>query len=305
MPPCGRHKQLEVVPEAGDHEAHSVLQLLNVGRDYVAGRILNAEIAFFVSAVVSNVPQQRLVSVENAEAAFRHAAQDLQLRLQNSLAAAEMLNVHRADVGDDRKVRSCDIRQVFHLSEMVHAHFEHRDLRPLRNVENAHWKSEVVVMVSVGARRAELPLQDAGRHFLRRRLADASGNADHLQSKELAIARCDLSIGQQRVRHDKARKSRLDRMLDQRGSRAVFRRSSQKIVAVHTLALQRNEQISRRDGAGIRLNARDARLAAALRNVRAAPCGDLAHSQFFHFSLSKCSATISRSSICLFSWPTS
>ena len=95
-------KQLKAVAEAADDKAHAVFKLLNVRGEHVAGVIFDAEVVFFVAAVRTDVPQQGLVTVEDADAVFRHAAEDLELGLQDALAGAQVLDVHGADVGDLR-----------------------------------------------------------------------------------------------------------------------------------------------------------------------------------------------------------
>ena len=86
-------------------KAHAVVQLLNSAGDHVAGRIVDAEIVFFVRALVAHVPQKRLVAVENANGVFEAAAQNVKLLAQNALAASQILDVRDADVRDDRIVR--------------------------------------------------------------------------------------------------------------------------------------------------------------------------------------------------------
>ena len=303
--PDRRDEQLKQVSEAVHHKAHPVLVFLHVACNYVARRVFNAKVVFLVLTIMADIPQQRLVAVENAESASRHTLHDLELGLQNSLAAAEILNVCSSDVCDDRNVRLCNAGQVFHLTEVVHAHLQHRDLRPLGNTHDAHRQAEVIVLITLGARRLEAPLQHARRHFLRRCLADASGDADDLDPKELAIACGNAAVGAHCIVHDKTWQRRFHRMLNDRSHRAVFLCGGNVVMSVRMLSLEGDEQVSRRDCARIRFHTPDRKRLRAVRRLCAAPRGDLAQSQFFHDSFSKYSATISRSSMWCFSCPTS
>ena len=105
MPSQRRDKQLKLMMKAAHMKAHAVVQLLNSAGDHVAGRIVDAEIVFFVRALVAHVPQKRLIAVENADGVFEAAAQNVKLLAQNALAASQILDMRDADVRDDRIVR--------------------------------------------------------------------------------------------------------------------------------------------------------------------------------------------------------
>ena len=296
-----RHEHLKLLSEALHNEAFAVLQILNSGRDHVAGMVFNAVIIFLMRPGRANIPKQRLIAVEHAHAARQHIMHDLQLGLQDALPRAEMLDVHRADVGNQRNVRLCDLRQIFHFAEVVHAHFEHGNLGVPRHIHDRHRQSQAVVLVALRLGRAERRFQQRRGHLLRRRLADGAGNAHHLHIEHRAVSRGNRAVGLHCVLHLDGRQIGIDRAAHQRSHRAVADRGLGKVVAVHLIALECNKQVSASHLAGIRLNSVDAERLILRQDLAAAPYRDLFECQFFHTLLSKYDATTSRSSRCLFS----
>ena len=109
-----------------------------------------------------------------------HALHDLHFRLPNSLLRAQKFNVGGADVDDNGHVRSCDLGQVGNFAEMVHAHFQHRDLGILRHGKHRHGHSDVVIVVGRGLTGDESLFQHGSDHFLRGALAHGAGDRHHL-----------------------------------------------------------------------------------------------------------------------------
>ena len=298
-------KQLKAVAEAADDKAHAVFKLLNVRGEHVAGVIFDAEVVFFVAAVRTDVPQQGLVTVEDADAVFRHAAEDLELGLQDALAGAQVLDVHGADVGDDGDIRPRDGGQVGHLAEVVHAHFEHGDLGVVRHVENGHGKAEVIVVVALGAGGMEAAREQAGRHFLGRRLADAAGDADDGDAGVLTVGCRQIAVGADGVGDEDGGDRRFHGSCDQRGLRAEARGHGDKVMAVGLLALDGDKEVAGPDSAGVGLDAGDGNGLCLRCDSPVAGLCDFPECQFFHLSLSRYARTTSRSSRWRFSCPIS
>ena len=160
-------------------------------------------------------------------------------------------------------------------------------------------------MVALGLGRVIRRLEDARGHLLRRRLADGAGDADDLHTGQLPVARRDVAIGAQRVRHFDGRQLLRDGPADQRGDRAVADGGLGKIMAVGLFAAQRDKEVAPADLAGIGLHPVAAEVFTLGADLAAAPVCDLLEGPFFHNVLSKYAATTSRSSRCLFSWPIS
>ena len=168
-----------------------------------------------------------------------------------------MLDVHGADVGDDGDIRPRDGGQVGHLAEVVHAHFEHGDLGVVRHVENGHGKAEVIVVVALGAGGMEAAREQAGRHFLGRRLADAAGDADDGDAGVLTVGCRQIAVGADGVGDEDGGDRRFHGSCDQRGLRAEARGHGDKVMAVGLLALDGDKEVAGPDSAGVGLDAGD------------------------------------------------
>ena len=82
----------------------------------------------------------------------------------------------RSHVGEDADIRA---RNPAHLGDFAggaHPHLKDCDVVIRRKAEDREWKPEQVVVVSRRPVRAVLGLQNVGREFFGRRLADAAGN---------------------------------------------------------------------------------------------------------------------------------
>ena len=99
---------------------------------------------------------------------------------------------------------------------MVRPQLRNQKLRVLRHVHHGHGKTDFVVVVPFALIELEIARQNACDHFLRRRLADASGDADHLHARHFTIVLCNFSVGAQWAFDHHARKL-LARAADQRG----------------------------------------------------------------------------------------
>ena len=209
-----------------------------------------------------------------------------------------MLGVHRADVRDDGNVRLRNAREVRHLAEMVHSHFQHRDLHILLQRHDAHRKSEVIIVVALALGGAERALQRARHHFLRRGLAHAAGDADHARVQQLAVVCRQRAVGTQRIGNAELQNRRVHLMRHQRRGSACLGCLCNVSVSVGALARQGDEEVACADLARVGADPGHAHAVIFLRRRRAAPQRDLIERQFLHFCLSKCSATTSRSSRC-------
>ena len=240
VPPQRRDEELKLMAKAAHVEAHAVFKLLDTAGDHIAVGIVNAVVIFFVVPKAAHVPQKRLVAVENADGIFKARAQNIEFLLQNALAAAEILDVRRADVRDDRVVRLGDRAQIRNLARVVRTKLGDEQLRILRRIQNGHGEANIVIVVPCALEELKVSSQNARNHFLRRCLADAAGDADDLEGKHLAVVPRDLAIGPQRVFDHDARK--LPAFLaHERRNGALSLGGGDIIVSVDPLAAKRQE----------------------------------------------------------------
>ena len=240
VPPKSRDEELKLMAKAAHVEAHAVFKLLDPAGDHIAVGIVNAVVIFFVVPKAAHVPQKRLVAVENADGIFKARAQNVELLFQNALAAAEIFNVRRSDVRNDRIVRLGNRAQIRNLARVVRAELGHQKLCILRRIQNGHGKANIVIVVPCALEELKVSSQNARNHFLRRCLADAAGDADDLEGKHLAVVPRDLAVRAQRVFDHDARK--LPAFLaHERRNGALSLGGGDIIVSVDPLAVKRQE----------------------------------------------------------------
>ena len=174
-----KHLHREGQPPGLHPEAQIVAVLIDVKRpDGTA--FGGTEVCNPLLRLLVQIPQEKIVAVEQEHPVRGHALHDLHFRLPNSLLRAQKFNVGGADVDDNGHVRSCDLGQVGNFAEMVHAHFQHRDLGILRHGKHRHGHSDVVIVVGRGLTGDESLFQHGSDHFLRGALAHGAGDRHHL-----------------------------------------------------------------------------------------------------------------------------
>jgi hypothetical protein len=160
-----------------------------------------------------------------------------------------------ADVGPDADLGFRDTDEGANFAWMVHAEFDHRDLRPRAQLEQRQRQADVVVQVPRVAEHPVARREELRRGLLRRRFARAPGNGHHLRPGPPAHVAGQLLQRPRRVRH-------LDehagppftclkggrRTLDHRARCAFRQRVGNERVTVEPLAADRHEQLARRDG---------------------------------------------------------
>ena len=174
-----QHLYREGQPPGLHPEAQIVAVLIDVkrpdGTAFGGTEVCNPLLRLFVQ-----IAQEEIVAVEQKHPVRGHALHNLHFRLPDSLLSTQELDVCSADVDDHRHVRSCDLGQVGNFAEMVHAHFQHRDLGILRHGKHRHGHPDVVIVVGRGLAGDESLLQHGGDHFLRCTLANGAGDRHHL-----------------------------------------------------------------------------------------------------------------------------
>ena len=94
--------------------------------------------------------QQGVVSVEDGQAALFQVRENLTLRLQDTLSAAQKLDVGVANVGDDRHIGAHHGAQIFDLPEVVHARLYDSSLVLIAQAQQGQGRADVVVEILRG-----------------------------------------------------------------------------------------------------------------------------------------------------------
>ena len=147
---------------------------------------------------------KKVVPVENGQTCRVHGLENLAFGLQDALAAAQVLNVGIADVGNHRHVRRGQVHQVGDLSKVVHPHLQHTDLVLAAQAEEGEGKAQLVVEVPLGFQHLVLLAQDGGHHVFGGGLAHTAGDAHHLRVELAAVVCAHDHHGVVAVRADHA-----------------------------------------------------------------------------------------------------
>ena len=273
MPTLQLQFQGESQIAASDPEAQQAFGLLHPAASDSAIFVIRAEISSLQGDCLPLTPQQGIVTVEDDLAILPHAFHDLQLRPEDALLGAKMLNVHGADVDDHRHIRPCNGAEIRDFPEMVHAHFYHRHFGAVCHTQDGHGHTDVIVEVGRGLAHPEATGKDGSDHFLGSTLTDGAGNADHLHAQALPLLTGDIAQGPASIRHHNGRIIAIA-MLAKHRSRALFQSHGNKVMTVPG-RLQCDEKLTGLDFSGIVAGTQEGDLRIFRINLATAPCGSL------------------------------
>ena len=176
---------------------------------------------------------------------------------------------------------------------MVHPHFQDSRFAVVPKAEHRHGQTDSVVEILRRFFGTVRRLQNGGNHFLRRRLADAAGNAYAFQRQRSAVRRSDLLQRGDRVPHINRGNVWRKRLGRQHRGRALFQRVPDKIVTVAGPG-KRRKQFAGLQASGVKIRAVERPFRKGCRNRAATPLRSLPE-RYFSISHSA-AATSSRSS---------
>ena len=162
------------------------------------------------------LPEQKRIIRRNDQAAAVQTVQNLQLRFQNVLLRAEIADMRRADVRDDRMIGRSNMCQIINLSGMIHAHFDHRSRSFLRHVQDRIRDADVIIVIAGCCENVVFCSKHMRGHILDRGLAAAAGHTENAKPLRLALHQQMMrkhTVSLDRVRHDEVRDRRILRGL--------------------------------------------------------------------------------------------
>ena len=131
-----------------------------------------------------------------------------------------------------------------HLTEIRDSHLKYRNLMLGADIKNRQWQSDLIVEIARGLEHRIFLRQYRSDHLLRARLADTSRDSDHFDIQLPAIEGGNLFHCLRCGIHKDIRSCRMiQRSFREYGKCAFFKHIRNKTMAVHTLALDWNEQI--------------------------------------------------------------
>jgi len=117
----------------------------------------------------------------------------------NSFNRTGAFSVHGTDVRHNPDLRAGDFAQKFDFSRDVEAHFQHRDLVLLRELEQGKRQANFVVQVARIFKRHQALGEHVGGQFFCGGLADAACDANDLDIELVAPVGCQLLQGKQGI----------------------------------------------------------------------------------------------------------
>jgi hypothetical protein len=199
----------------------------------------------------------------------RNVVEQTHLLGEDAVERAEPLQVAGRHIGDDADGRTDDLTQPGDLAGNAGAGLDDERVRFVGRGEEGQRHPDLVVQVRVGRVNGPPGREGPGEQFFRRGLAVGAGHGNHGTGDLVATRAPEQAQGPTRVRHRKDGES-LDRRrapLDDRAGRAGRARRLEKRMPVEPLAPERDEQIARSDGAGVRPHPREGDRATRRRGV--------------------------------------
>jgi hypothetical protein len=176
------------------------------------------------------------------------------------------LEVLALRVVDERDRRRGDLRKAGDLARVVHAQLDDRRPAAFAQAQQRQRQADVVVEVAFGGERriADPRAEDRRDHLRHRRLAVAARDRDERHREAAPPRGRELAQRAPAVGDDEPGQRRLfQATLGERGDGAGGFGIGQIGVRVEALAAQGDEEVPRRDAAGVAVNARDRRRHAA------------------------------------------
>ena len=204
-----------------------------------------------------------IVGVDERHAIGLEAGEDFALGPGNVRNTSQLAHMRAMGVVDERRVGPGYAAQIVDFPEMVHAHFDHRKMVPLAQLQQCQRHADVVVEIALGGQDRGIVVargaQNGRRHFLHRGLAVGAGECHQPPPETIPPPARELAQGQPRVRHPNHRDAGIFRQhfVQQRAGRSGPGRRRDKVMAVEFFAGQRHEQVIRRHGAAIGGHAAD------------------------------------------------
>ncbi len=142
--------------------------------------------------VVFQPLEMRVVGGQDGDAVFRHAGENLRLRVGDGFHVLEIFDVRGLDGRDDDDLGAHEGSEFCQLARMVHAHFQHGEPRVFGQVRERQRHAPMVVEAFLARMRLARRFERGGEHFLRARLAGGARDADDFRLR--ARARFDPQI---------------------------------------------------------------------------------------------------------------
>jgi hypothetical protein len=199
----------------------------------------------------------------------RKKIEQLRLGLGRRFHRPEKFQVVGADVRNDSDRGSGYFTELGGLAEIIDSHLNDRSLMVIVEAEQGLWNAYTVVEVAFRLENFPSMRQDPGDHFFRRGLAVASRNGNDRNVKSASVIRSQLLVSREWIADAEDKrlgppwstlesKPRYVKGITHNGShRPARQRGGHKVVAVESISLQRQKEITRPKRPSIKADSSD------------------------------------------------
>ena len=205
----------------------------------------------FTAALRTPQVVPKVVGVDYCHAGITQAFIDAALFSGNGLDRAHASQMCALGVGHQRHRWPGDTGEVGNLPRMIHAHLDDRGTVTGIQFEQRQRQPYVIIEVTLGNENgiAKCHFQNAGDHFLGRRLAIAAGHRNQRQRKAGAPVGCQRTERQTGIGYNKQRQADwlklLERMgIDHRSGGTTRLGGGDEFMTIEVIATQGNKQFS-------------------------------------------------------------
>ena len=143
----------------------------------------------------------RIVAIEEKNGTGQKGVRNVKLFSKNILLRAELLNMRDADVRHNGILRPGNLSKTAHFPEVTHSHLDDCHLVLRLKTEHRQRKTNLTVLIAFRLHGIPACGQGEGHHLLRRRLADASGDANHRNIEAGTVSGGNAAQSLHRIRH--------------------------------------------------------------------------------------------------------
>ena len=227
-----------------------------------------------------------VITVQHNVTIFFQVFENLGFCFQDTVSVAQIFQMAGTDVCDHAGIRSCNLCQTGHLTEITDSHFQNCNLILITKTENSEGKSQLIVEISLGFQGTVFLLQNGRDHFLGAGLANASCDSHYRDLKLLQIKfRNVLHCLKGRFHFNVWEICVLQRALGQSGKCPCFHYLRNKFMRIHTLSHNWNKKRSCFYFSAVRCDGGNflVQLVSRAEVNAAADFGYIFKSQIFHF----------------------
>ena len=192
-----------------------------------------------------------------------------------------MLNMHCANINNNRQIGFADSSQICDLPEVVHTHFQYRNLGILGHGKNCHRHTNVIIMVSGGLAHFISAFQHCRHHFLGGAFTHRAGDAYHLHTDTIPFTTGNIAQSQAGIFHHNGGKIPI--LVGAKHSGCAFLQGSGNKIVTVALTLQGDKKLVFFDLPAVIIGTQEGNIFILRIHFAATPFGGLGQGNSTHY----------------------